>query len=263
MSILDKFERKYAKYAPEHITNVLLIGQALTYVFVYSHPEFAPFFYLSGRQLFAGQLWRIIAVMFAPLSGGLFFTVLALYFFYIFGNALEQKWGAFRYLVYIIISTIGLIAFTLLFPDEHVSNIYMYTSLFLAFAHLYPEFQLLLFFIIPVKVKWLGYISWIILITSFLFESVPTKVLILFSVSNFIFFFFSDIRYSFWRLYKGAWTGSKKSLNTIKPHHICAVCGQNEISNPDMEIRYCSQCNPTTCYCGEHIKKHQHKRIVN
>lgn len=260
MSMLTELERKIGPRIPDNLTNILVIGQVLAYILTYTHPEFSSYFYVSGKLLFQGQVWRIVTVLFAPISGSLLFAILALYLFYLFGNELETRWGSFRYLLYILISFIGIIVFAFLFPELPVTNIYLYTSLFLAFAYLYPDFRLLLFFIIPVKIKWLAYFAWAGLIITFIFGSLLSKVLILLSISNFVVFFFSDIRYTLLSL-------ANKQFNSklikSKPHHMCAVCGENEIDNPQMEIRYCNQCNPTTCYCGEHSKKHQHKRIVN
>ena len=264
MSILDTLERKYGKYVPENLTKILLIGQGVSFVLTYIHPEYQTYVYLSGYQLFRGEIWRLVTFLFAPVSGSLLWFLIALYFFYLFGTALENRWGSFRFLVYIAISYIATILFALLFPDTPVSNVYLYTSLFVAFTHLYPDFQVLLFFIIPVRVKWLGYFAWFGLASAFLFGTLAAKVLIALSVSNYFLFFGNEIRYFLQSFYRGSSLPRKgRMLSKGKPMHMCAVCGANEIDNPDMEIRYCNTCSPATCYCGEHIKNHQHKRLVN
>jgi hypothetical protein len=261
MAILNTLERKYGRYVPENLTKILLIGQVVSYVLVYARPELVSYFHLTGRQFFQGQIWRLATILFAPVSESMFFVIFVWYFFYLFGTALENQWGSFRYLIYISIAYLAMIVFSLFFPDIQVTNTYIYTTLFLAFAQLNPNFQLLLFFIIPVKVKWLGYFAWFGLIASFLFGSLPVKVLTLLSVSNFFLFFHDDLRFG--SLFQGVSSRSKGRLQKQKPMHVCAVCGHNEIDNPDMEIRYCNQCIPTTCYCGEHVTQHQHKRVVN
>lgn len=263
MTILDKLERRYSRYVPENITKILLIGQVLSYLLVYTYPQYGQYFYLSGRLLFQGQIWRLLTIIFAPVSQSLLFVIFAWYFFYMLGTALENQWGSFRYFVYILIGYLVTVFFALIFPDIPVTNVYIFSSLFLAFAHLYPDFQLLLFFIIPVKVKWLGYLTWLGLFLSFLSGPLPVKILIMFSVLNYFIFFYRDTFYTVRAFYRGITAQPKLPLQKKKPMHICAVCGRNEINNPDMEIRYCKQCFPETCYCGEHIKDHQHKRAVN
>jgi membrane associated rhomboid family serine protease len=256
-------ERKVGKYIPQNLTIILLVGQVLSYVLTFTNPQYFQYFPLSGKQLINGELWRIITFAIAPVSESLIFVIFAWYFFYMFGTALENKWGSFRYLVYIALSYILTIIFALIFPEAIVTNTYLYASLFLAFVQIYPNFQLLLFFIIPVKVKWLGYLTWFGLISTFLVGELTLKVLIVLSVSNFILFFWKDLFYSLKVIKKGGSKNLKNVFHEGKPLHICAICAKNEVTNPDMEIRYCSQCFPTSCYCGEHIKNHQHKRAVN
>lgn len=264
MSILDVLERKYGKYAPSNITKILLIGQIVAYILIYAHPEYTSYMYLSGSLLYKGQLWRIITALFAPVAANIFFMFIALYFFYMLGNALESRWGSFRYFAYIAISYGATIIYSLVFPNVIVSNVYLFTTLFLAFAWLFPDFQVLLLFVLPIKVKWLGYLAWAGLLLSFLFGPLSTKILIIFSISNFLVFFSEDLLLGFHLITRGRPGRPKSGLKILqKPNHICALCGKNEINDPNMEIRYCSQCIPTTCYCGAHIRQHQHKRPVN
>jgi len=112
-------------------------------------------------------------------------------------------------------------------------------------------------------VKWLGLVAWIGLLLSFLFGAIPMKILILISVLNYFIFFYKDILLTLKIITRGLSGSNQKGLSLGKPLHICAVCGKNEKSNPDMEIRYCNTCFPETCYCGEHIRDHQHKKAVN
>ncbi len=263
MTVLTTLERKFGRYIPENITKYLLIGQVLSYLLVYARPEYHSYFTLTGRLLLKGEIWRLVTILIAPASESVLFVVFAWYFFYILGTALEQQWGSFRYVVYLALSYFAVILFSLLFQNVSIASGSLYLSLFLAFAYLNPNFKLLLFFIIPIKLKWLAYIAWAGLIATILLGSIQTKILTLLSISNFLIFFYEDLLYTVRTGFKGASHGPKKALHKEKPHHICAVCGKNERDNPDMEIRYCSTCFPQTCYCGEHANNHQHKRAVN
>jgi membrane associated rhomboid family serine protease len=262
MTLLSKLERRFGRYIPDNITKILIVGQVLSYVLVYANPRYGQYFLLNGNSLFRGEVWRLVTFLFGPTSESLIFVIFAWYFFYMLGTALENQWGSFRYLMYLLISYIGMLLFVIIFPDVTIANTYMYASMFLAFAHLFPNFQLLLFFIIPVKVKWLGYLIWFILLITLLFGSIPEKAVTVLSVINFFLFFHGDLRGKSHRVFRAA-SGSHPEKKKGKPLHICAVCGKNEIDNPDMEIRYCSKCFPETCYCGDHAQDHQHKRAVN
>lgn len=261
MKFIEKLEYKFNKSFSSSVTQILIGGQLLSFLLIYSRRDFTSYFFLNGKDLISGQFWKIFILPFAPISENMIFFALALYFFYIIGSALEVRWGAFRYLLYIILGLLSIYIFAIFFPDISISNTYLYTSLFLAFAHLFPGFQVLVLFIIPLKVKWLGYFTWFLLLLSVLSGSIPEKILTLSSVLNYIIFFYSDLKNVFRRdaplRYK-----SKQTVKQ-KPFHVCAVCGKNEIDNPKMEIRYCNHCFPSTCYCGEHILHHQHKRSVN
>ncbi len=263
MEFLRKLERKIDRSIPQQITNILLVGQVFSYVLVYKQPGFAQYFYFNGFLLTHGQWWRLGTFLFAPVADSLLFAALAYYFFYMLGNALERQWGSYTYLKYIALSYLGCVIYALLFPDQYVSNIYLYTSLFLAFAFLNPNFRVLLFFILPIKMKWLGIIAWAGLLLAFITSPFPNQILLALSLSNFVIFFYRDLTFLHATSMRKSIQNSKTKFTKAVPNHICAICGQNEIDNPDMEIRYCSRCNPTTCYCGTHIGKHQHKRMIN
>jgi hypothetical protein len=150
------------------------------------------------------------------------------------------------------------VGLSLFYPELELSNGYIFTSLFLAFAYLYPDYPLYIFFILPVKVKWLGIIAWIGILGSVLLGPVTTKILAVISVSNFLLFFGREILESFGHVSKVKIPGPAILKETVKANHICSVCGENEIKNPSMVIRYCTKCNPPKCFCGVHIKDHKH-----
>lgn len=260
---MRSIERIFEKYLPTRITNIILAGQILSYIFIYVRPDYSRYLDLFGFAIYKGEVWRLITFLFMPTGGGFIVTLFAWYFFYIFSNALETRWGSFRYLIYLGIAYILTVCFALVFPGNIYPNSYLYLSLFLAFAHLYPEVVLYIFFIIPLKVKWLGWLAWIYLGMLVLFNNLTFGLFILCSIANFFIFFYHDLRFTAKSLLKSKTGHLEYIRHTGKPLHICAICGKNEVTDPDMQIRYCSQCSPVTCYCGEHIKNHQHKRLVN
>lgn len=263
MSLLDRLEHKLGRYVPANITYFLIGAQVLVFILIRSYPAYTSVFFLQGQLLRAGQWWRALSFLAMPISTDFLFAVFEWYMFYLFGLALERHWGSFRYVIYILISVVSIVTLALLFPTARITNTYIYASVFLAFAYVYPEFRLLLFFFIPVKVKWLAVIAAITMLGSVLFGSVPTKLQTILSVSNFLIFFGNDL-ISRSRLQIQEWfSHSGKTVVQGKAYHICAVCGTNERDDPDMEIRYCSKCIPSRCFCGDHIRTHVHKKLPN
>jgi hypothetical protein len=173
------------------------------------------------------------------------------------GTALEGHWGAFRYNVFLLVGYLVTVAVSCITPFYPATNLFIGGSVFLAFAFLYPDFTLYIFFIIPVKIKWLALLTWIGYAYEILVGSWSTRLLVLASISNFLLFFGKDI---LWRIKTGnrsmvaqarQFTGKKK------PFHRCTVCGITDLSHPQMEFRYCSDCGGLG-YCKDHIFNHEH-----
>jgi hypothetical protein len=259
MTILDHLEKKFGKYTFVNLTGILIAGQIFLYIYIMLVPASESGFMLVMDRVFGGQWWRIFTFVFLPIDKSPVFAVFTWYIYYLYGSALEREWGSFRYQAYILIGYSATLFSGLLYPVDHITNAYIYTSIFLAFAYLFPDFILLLFFIIPVKVKWLSYLLWIGIAGAFLTGLPGTKVLMILSVLNYLIFFgggiISGLRHKTGKL-------SKRALNQVKnkPAYMrCAICGATEA---DRKIfYYCHKCIPETCYCEDHINNHSHKRV--
>lgn len=246
-----------------NLTFYLIIAQGIGFLFINVSPETAQLLSFTGAQILSGEWWRSITYLMEPLTTNVLFLAFALYLFYLYGTALERLWGSFHYTVYVFISLVASLFFAILFPTIPITNVYLFTSLFLAFAFRFPDFTLMIFFVLPVKVKWIAVVTWIITGVSFVMSSTGGKVLILFSLANFFFFFGDEIMIIFKNFFQKQSSGVRSVMIKQKPNHVCAVCKKNEIDNPDMGIRYCDDCKPTTCYCEEHAKNHSHRVPVN
>lgn len=265
MSLIDRLEHTIGRYVPANITYFLIGSQILVFILIRSYPAYTSVFFLQGNLLLGGQWWRAVTFLAMPVSTDFLFAVFEWYMFYLFGLALERHWGSFRYMLYILISALSVVALALLFPTVRLTNVYIYTSVFLAFAYLYPDFRLLLFFFIPVKVKWLALIAAITMLGSVLFGTIPAKLQTILSMSNFFIFFGKDIVNRSRGYLTDFISQSQQTITSTraKAYHVCVVCGTNEQDDPYMEIRYCSQCIPSRCFCGDHIRNHVHKKLPN
>ena len=205
------------------------------------------------RRVLEGEVWRLVTFVGQPPPMNLVFALFFWYMFYLMGTALENTWGTFRYNVYLLVGWLATVSVSFLQPDAPASIGFLQGSVFLAFAYLYPDFQLLLFFILPVKVKWLALLQWIGYFYLMMFGDWMTRLLVLASVGNFVLFFWQDIllRMRAGRRRMAHQAKNIRQANT--PRHTCAICGVTDLSDPKMSFRYCSKCIGAPCYCAEHI----------
>jgi len=116
----------------------------------------------------------------------------AIYFYYIMATGLENEWGSFKFNLYYLLGMIGTTIAAFFIPLPATAS-FINLSIFLAFAYLYPDYQIYLFFIIPIKIKYLGYISWILIIYELLTVPLIMKFYIIIPILNFFIFFGKDI----------------------------------------------------------------------
>ena len=195
MNWITKLERKYGRFCIPNLINILIGGQILVYAIELFVNQYISFYLsLSRSALFAGQIWRLFTFVLVPFSGGgPLSVVLGIYFTWFVGSALEREWGDFRYTVYLLSGVLGTVLGCLL-TGVTASTYCLSLSLLLAFAMLYPEVQLLLFFVIPIRVKYFGVFAAVLWVFSFLGASLPGKLDYLLSMLN-VWLFFVPMAY--------------------------------------------------------------------
>jgi hypothetical protein len=182
---------------------------------------------------------------------------------------LESYWGAFRFNVYFLLGLLCTIAASFLFNTIGDDG-YLYETMFLAFATLYPNLQVLLFFFIPIKVKWMGIATGVLLLLQIVLGTYQTAGYILLVMLNYILFFaptlISRIKNArrqdeYAKKVHGAHvyeSPSKGKVINDVPFHRCYVCGKTDLDDPNMTFRYCSSCNGNYEYCEDHLHNHVH-----
>lgn len=273
----DKVERFCIEHPNFGIPNLMLYIAVLN-VGVYlidgfSNGSFAPLLAFYRDAIFQGQVWRLVTfVALGSSSGGLLFVVLSAYFYYWVGALLEREWGTTRLTVFYAMGILLNILFGLI--AGFASMYYVNLSLFFAFAVLFPDLEVRIFFILPVKVKWLAWIDAALFawssISALLAGSVISALLPLVAIFNFFLFFWEDFmetigrrKARFQHQHSAQTINFKKATKTIyeKKGYLrkCAVCGITDTDDPTMEFRYCSKCTGGTyCYCMKHINDHVH-----
>ncbi|HHT57927.1 hypothetical protein [Herbinix luporum] len=299
MKFFRLLERKLSKYAipnlMKYVVSLYVVG-AIIYTF---YPFAYMYLGLEVDQVLKGQVWRLVTFLIPVGTIGSFtdvlFLIIRMYVFYLIGNSLESVWGSFRlnlyffsavffniiaaFIVYGIYRVNILGDFMLLLSSMFISPPLdiIYSSMFFAYAAIYPNTQFLLYFIIPLKAKYFAWISGAIylkdiynlIVNKFYLGIIPIVV----SLANFFIFFLCTRDYQrispreferkarFRRQMKeGMKSGNVVEFRgkTVITRHKCAVCGRTELDNDDLEFRFCSKCEGNYEYCMDHLYTHEH-----
>ena len=186
---LYKMERRFGRYGIPNLAKYLALGQLVVWVIVmFFYGDLLGLITLSRSGLMHGQIWRLVTFVFVPpLTFNPLYLVLDLYFLYFVGTSLENSWGSFRFTLYYLIGMAGAIVSCLLL-GTYSSSTLLY-SLFFAFACLYPDVEVLLFFILPIKVKWMGIAAAALYLWDFLWAGRWYKLGMVLGLVNFFLFF--------------------------------------------------------------------------
>jgi hypothetical protein len=282
------FERFCLQNRDKGIRNLMLIiaiGNVATYLLSAIDPSKVvyTFLYFDAASILKGQVWRLFTYIFTYLldtSGvTLFLAAVSLFCYYQFGKILEQYWGPFKFNLYylcgVVLNDIAGLIFCI-----PVDTSYLNLSLFLAIATIAPEAKVLLFFVIPIKMKYMAWVDFGLTAVS-IFTLIRYSGFLSFAwlmpivaLLNYFLFFGADIQNVF-RTNSGPifrkpkfkpaarpnanWAGGYQSKTGERPYrHKCTVCGRTDTDYPNLEFRYCSKCKGYYCYCIDHINNHVH-----
>ena len=225
------------------------------------------------------ELWRLITWIFLPYGSNILFVAITLYFYYFIGSTLEREWGTAKFTLYyisgILLNVIYASIMWFIFGTfVIISPVYLNLSMFLAFAVLFPDVTVRLFFIIPIKVKWLALVNCFFflysVIENIIYGQYFSALIPFIALFNFFVFCGDDLLAYLRPLkartspqtinFKQAAKKARRELEDKPYRHKCAVCGVTDTDNPEKEFRYCSQCSGYHCFCSEHINNHIHFR---
>ncbi len=305
MNFMYKMERRFGRYAIKNLSLILILCYVAGYILEFAAPSFLINLTLNPYAIAHGQVWRIVSwILIPPNESNIFFAIIMLVFYYSIGTTLERTWGAFQYNVYLfsgmIFTVIGsflMMGFCYLFRSDMMNGIiignsiissesgffsylslffstyYVNMSIFLAFAATFPDNQVLLMFIIPIRVKWLGIIYGAFLVYEMVSGIVAGGSLgfvypfvIGSSMLNFVVFFFTTRNYirmnrtqrRMHRENARRVRREKQSASSKIAKHRCAVCGRTEKDGDDLVFRFCSKCEGNYEFCQDHLYTHIH-----
>ena len=233
--------------------------------------------YFDPAMVMRGQIWRLVSFMLVPEASRPLFLLISLYFYYFIGTSLEEEWGKGKFTIYYFSGMLLTVLYSLVFywitgTRILVSATYVNLSLFFAFATMWPNQQVLVFYIIPMKIKWLAWVDaayFAMMVVQYLilgmfgFALVPVVAMAgyLLFFGEWLFGFFSPRRAK----QKARTIQFKQAARKAQQEKArqdftrrCAVCGRTDTDYPGLEFRYCSRCAGYHCFCEEHINNHIH-----
>lgn len=189
-------EKRLGWLAVSNLAIILVTLQALGFFFVAMDPIWIERFALVPDFIVNGEYWRLITFLALPLSTSPIWMLLVLWFLYYVVNAIESQWGAFKTTLYVLVSILLTVGFSFLFNYPVFEISYFQSTLFLAAAALFPEMEILLFFVIPVKMKWLALVTFVMVLLRFIGSDWLGRGYLLAIYGNYLLFFGAAHYYS-------------------------------------------------------------------
>lgn len=286
---MKNLRRKFELYCYQNrnkgIPNLMLyivLGTAVVYVMsrMYGNAFLYYLLCFDRGSILQGQVWRLITYPLTYSAGNLLLTAVSLFCYYSLGRAMENIWGTLRFNLYYLSGVVMMDVYCLLFGGQ-ADVVYLNLSLFLAYATLFPDAHFLLFFIIPVKAWIFALVDLVFVVIGLVSYPFPYNLFSVVSLANYFLFFGKDVL----NVVPMSWRTNASRLFRKKPQtvrkakiiqfdagsyeashaapkapytHKCTVCGRTDVSNPELEFRYCSKCKGYYCYCQDHINNHVH-----
>jgi membrane associated rhomboid family serine protease len=263
--LLARLERRFGKYAIEHLTWLLVGGAAIVLVIAYTRPALLEMLMLDTRLVAHGQVWRLVTYIFMPRSMQLIDALFGLYWLWLMGTNLEQEWGPFKFNAYWFIGMVATTAGAFI-TGAAVGGFYLTVSLTLAFATVFPDYQMLMMLIIPMKMKWMGWIAAAFLAYEAATKPWEYKVAIIAAVANYLVFFSGHLlglaRGKSIQMKQAARRESfrppaETSTGDAMGQRACAICGAREDAGTDIRVCSCEKCGgKPRALCLEHARNH-------
>ena len=234
--------------------------------------------YFDRGLILQGQIWRLVTYPLCFSGGSLLWTAIFLMCYCSLSQGIENIWGTFRFNLFLF-SGVLLTDVYCMITGSYATAEYLFLSLFLAYATIFPDAQFFIMFIIPIKAWVLALFDLLLTAYQLIAYPIPFNLISLIPLGNYFLFFGKDVLNVIprsWRINaqrtarKATTRGKTIPFNSAGSYeatharpkadynHKCTVCGRTDVSNPELEFRYCSRCKGYHCYCSEHISNHAH-----
>lgn len=251
MSVLNTLEKRFGRFAIPGLIRYVVALNALVFLLNLVSPSYVYVLSLDPAAIAAGQVWRLVTWIFIPTTMSLLWIIFYLMFTWWMGDLLESTWGAFRLNLYYLVGYLGGTAAAMLFGASF-GNIALNASLLFAIGTLAPNLEILLFGILPLRLKWVALISAALFVIEAVTSDWGTRAAILIAFGNYLLFFCPPFLRNAAERRENAIRRSKFKVMSYTPEtlHKCEVCGRTEVSNPDLDFRVSSDGHE---YCTAHL----------
>jgi len=285
--LLDKLERKFRNVKAPNMMIILVICYIAGFVVSKTVPEIMAYLYFEPYLIMRGQIWRLFTFVFVPSSSDYFLALITCFIYFSISKALEQVIGRFRVNFFLISGLVIEVLFGFLYffmfrgsMNEGwlilLNPYYLYAMMFVLFAMMFPDARFLLMFIIPIRGKWMVLVTFAMYALDVFqaFRQVGSGYgwilvfMIVAAIVNLILYILltgyrpgnSPSNVIRRNEFKRKAAGREKEIRAGKAaRHKCAVCGRTELTNPELDFRYCSKCQGDYEYCSEHLYTHIHR----
>ncbi len=259
--LLARLERRLGAYAIPNLTWIVAGGMGLAFLISFGRPDFLDALVLDITRVRQGQVWRLLTYLFLPPSLSPIWVIFSIYWFWMIGTNLENTWGAFKFNAFYLVGMIGTTIAAVLTRGE-TTNVALNGTLFLAFATLFPDFQILIFFILPVRVKWLGMLAAGGLVLSAVLGDWATRGAVIAGSANYILFFAGHWA-EWWRMRNVRVRQTARRAEQVSwsskatGGRACAICGAKEEDGTDIRVCSCEKCGgKARTLCLTHARSH-------
>jgi hypothetical protein len=256
--LLARLERRFGRHAIPNLIMYIVGGMAIVWVLSTLRPAFIGRLWLDMRAVRRGEVWRLVTFLFIPPTWSPIWILVNLYFTWWVGSSLEEKWGAFKFDAYYFTGVVSTIVAALIAGP--MTNMWLDSSLFLAFATVFPDVTILLFFILPVRVKWLGILAALGIAYSAATDW-TVRAPIAAALVNYILFFGEH----WYALAKGRNVVTRQKARRVElasappvfGQRVCAICAAREADGADIRVCSCAKCGGSPrALCLEHARNH-------
>jgi len=256
---LDQLERRWGGWCIPGLLRIVAIAQAVLFVAVKFNPGLYPHLQLVPKAVLSGEIWRVVSFVFLPPTLSFIWIFCAVMFLVMIGDILESAWGSFRLNLYYFSGVLLLNLVALLTGGSGMEATLLYQSLLLAACVVAPEVEILLFFILPVKLKFLGLFTGASMVyVGLLAPSIwPALIAVLIPFALFA----GPLAFALVR-HRSEVAGRRRrfqqgQLDESNAFHTCTRCGMTEKRDPHAEFRiaadgqeYCAKCLPGSAQRG-------------
>lgn len=276
---VQRFCTRHPRFGIENLMRYIVIGNVAVFLLMMftqtNNANALSFLSFNLSSLLRGEVWRLVTFVFVPSTSSMFTFLLSSYFYYWIGSTLERQWGTAKFNLYyisgVVLTLLGTVLASVISGHNYVlsGSTYVNLSMFFAFACLFPNAQVLLFFIIPVKMKWLAILDGALFAYDIVVSAIAGNwggvALPVVALLNFAVFIYPEMHYLADRAAYRARPQTVQFKKAVREqqqqkgyHHKCAVCGRTDADYPELQFRYCSKCAGYHCFCQDHIFSHVH-----